>query len=58
MSASVHTLDHLADVARIQCGEPLTGLAVQPGAQRPDRRCGNAEGSAGPFGLGLVVRAH
>ena len=37
--------------------EPLIGLAAGPGAQRLDRGGGEAEGAAGPFGLGLAVGA-
>ena len=37
--------------------EPLTGLAVQESAKRLDRHCGEGEGAAGPFGLGLAVHA-
>jgi hypothetical protein len=38
--------------------EPLVGLAAGPGTQRLDCRCGEGEGAAGRFGLGLAVRAH
>ena len=37
--------------------EPLAGLAVRPGAQRLDCDRGEAEGAAGPLGLGLAVHA-
>lgn len=38
--------------------EPLTGLAILPGAQRQDRRRRKGEGAAGSFGLGIAVHAH
>jgi hypothetical protein len=36
---------------------PLVGLAAGPGAQRLDGGCGEAEGAAGPLGLGVAVSA-
>ena len=37
--------------------EPLIGLAAGPGAQRLDCHHGEAEGAAGPLGLGVAVGA-
>src|SRR5207253_7442774 len=33
--------------------EPLTGLEAGPGTEREYCRCGEAEGAAGSFGLGI-----